>query len=136
MPDLQALPPLDPERAAVIKNQLAAAAAAMFDALTTPGALDQSMEGRSPGARMMVRVLRSQLPTLRRELLGRISEVDGRGLEAAVGAFATALEATLYYAPGAPLPRFRFEWSTGDDGRPHVELVPDETIAAVAEVAG
>jgi hypothetical protein len=132
--DLPTLPPLDPERVEVIKRQVAAVAAALFDALTDSQALDQSMAGRSPGARMMARVLRSQLPTMRREILSRLSEVDGRGLEAMIGAVATALEATLYYAPGTALPRFRFEWSTAADGRPHVELVPDETVPSV--VAG
>lgn len=120
------LPPPDPERVAAIRSQVAAVAQALFDALTDPAALQASMAERSPGARMMARVLRSQLPTLRREVLLRVSDVDGRGLEAMMGAVATALEATLYYAPGTPLPRFRFDW-TMVDGRAHVELVPDET---------
>lgn len=126
--------PLDPARTEHLRLQLAAVVAAMFDAITAPGALDRSMEGRSPGSKMMARVLRSQLPTLRRELSARVSEVDGFALEAMIGAMASALEATLYYAPGTPAARFHFVWSTDETtGRPKVDLVPDDAPAGELE---
>lgn len=131
MPDeLPAPPAQDPARTAAMRSQLAAVVATMFDAITAPGALDSSMADRSPGSRMMARVLRSQLPTLRREISARVSEVDGYALEVMMGAVATAIESTIYYAPGEPAPRHHFVWTTDDQGRPHVDLAPDGPPAA------
>lgn len=67
-------------------------------------------------------MLRKFLPRLRSEFLGKLSSADPVTLERMMGATATAIESILYYAPGDPLERYRFDWSP--DGT--LALIPDE----------
>lgn len=113
----------DPERATELKRQLNGIALALLDSvMREPG---DSTAGRPTTAKekMLARVLRSALPSLRDALLARLSEADPAGLERLIGASASALESILYYAPGEPQPRFRFDWQQGPDGW-SVDLVP------------
>jgi hypothetical protein len=52
--------------------------------------------------------------------LSKLSEANPAGIEAVLGAVATAIESILYYAPGDPLPRRRFDFAP--DGS--IVLVP------------
>lgn len=73
-----------------------------------------------------MRVLRPWIPKMRDGLLSRLSSADPVALERIMGATATALEAILFYAPGTPQPRYRFEWIAGQ-----LTLLPHEPAAAV-----
>jgi hypothetical protein len=65
----------------------------------------------SVSERLLLAALRPQLPKLRLVLLSKLSEANPAGIEAVLGAVATAIESILYYAPGDPLPRRRFDFT-------------------------
>lgn len=118
------LVPMDPARSAYLQDQLRGILHTLLESM----ARADPMEAASTASeRMMARVLRSQIPRLRDALSSRLSSTDPRGIERILGATATALEAILYYAPGTPEPRMRFEWITPPDGPPVLSLVPDES---------
>lgn len=123
--------PMDPARAEALRSQLRGIALTFLEAMARP---DPAEAARSTASeRMMARVLRSQIPRLRDVLLSRLSATDPRGIERIIGATATALESILFYAPGVPEPRFRFEWEPNTDGTTgaHLELRPDVRAATV-----
>lgn len=74
-----------------------------------------------------MRAIKPWIPNLRNALLSRLSSADPATLEVLVGATATALESILYYAPGEPLPRMRFDWTA--DGK--LRLAPVTPAVAV-----
>jgi hypothetical protein len=116
---------MDQARAEELRRQLAAIAATLFDAVLRPA---EDASTASASERMMMRVLRPWIPKLRDACLSRLSNADPVTLERLVGATATALESILYYAPGTPLPRARFDWTPQG-----LALVPRD---APADVAG
>jgi hypothetical protein len=118
----------DPARADEIRRQLRGLALALFAWTAQP----PDPAASTASERMLARVLAPLLPRLRDALLARLSSADPAALEAIVGASASALESMLYYAPGEPLPRYAFRWTTDAEGAPRVELVPAAALRADA----
>jgi hypothetical protein len=116
---------MDPARADHLRSQLIQASMLILDKVLTDV---QAAGGSTASAseRLLLLALRPTLPRLRSVLLSRLSAADPAGLEAVMGATATAIESILYQAPGEPLPRRRFEWTA--DGA--LILIPIEETPA------
>ncbi len=110
---------MDPQRADELRRQITAIATAVLDAITSAPSTATSTD--SAQDRMLAKALRPLLPRIRSALLSKISASNPVTLEVLAGATATAIESILYWSPGAPLPRYRFDWRP--DGS--IELVPD-----------
>jgi hypothetical protein len=102
-------PSMDPERAAALRRQMIGLATSIIDRALADVAAAPSTA--SVSERLLLAALRPQLPKLRLVLLSKLSEANPAGIEAVLGAVATAIESILYYAPGDPLPRRRFDFT-------------------------
>lgn len=118
--DLAPGAPNEPERAAYLRQYLAAIATRGIDAMVADLSAP-STDSSSAADRLMMAALRPWIPKLRGLLLARLSEADPASLERVMGAVSAAIEGLLYHAPGDPEPRYRFALDA--EGRIRLEPV-------------
>ncbi len=110
------LPPMDPARAAYLRETITRLAGHLVARLLEPAASDPSTDSSSGlglQERLAMRAARAALPTLQRLLMTQLSELDPTSLEIWMGASALALESLLEQAPGEPLPRHALAFDAG-----------------------